>query len=368
MTKLYRAIGLMSGTSMDGIDAAMLITDGEAIVERGAVRHRPYPDEVRERLRQGLADAREIAVRTARPGGLDMLERELTGLNARLVSDLLVEAGIARGEVDLIGYHGQTVLHRPADRLTVQLGDGALLARLTGIDVVYDLRAADMAAGGQGAPLVPVYHRALAATNGERPIAFLNLGGVANITWVGRDGRLIAFDTGPGSALIDDWVQRLTGEPFDRDGRLALSGTVDGRALAALLADPFFAALPPKSLDRNAFSGAPLAGLSPADGAATLAAFTADAVHRALAHLPEPPRIWVVCGGGRRNRAIMMALAGRLEAAVVPSEAIGLDGAWIEAEAWAYLAVRALKELPITFPMTTGVPAAMTGGVIARRP
>lgn len=366
MDKMLRAIGLMSGTSLDGIDLALLETDGERKVRRLSARTMAYSDAFREDLRRGLTAATTIKSRDERPGDLAALEQALTRLHADAAIRFMGDLALQPSAIDVIGFHGQTVLHRPDDGLTVQLGDGALLARLTGIDVAYDLRAADVAAGGQGAPLAPAYHRALAAKLPELPAAFLNIGGVANITYIATDGTLTAFDTGPGNALIDDWVLRHTGQPHDLDGQLARSGTVDEDALRALLAHHYFGAPVPKSLDRNAFSPTPVARLSAADGAATLTAFTAAAVHAALGFLAEPPKYWVVCGGGRKNKALMMALAERLEAAVAPAEAIGLDGDSIEAEAWAYLAVRAVKKLPLSYPRTTGVRHPQPGGRIAR--
>ena len=382
MAKLLTALGLMSGTSMDGIDVALLKTDGDSLVERGPFESFAYPDDFRARLRQGLIDAKPIRKRSARPGSLKGLERELTERHAAAVTRFLSTQGIAPSAVDVVGFHGQTVLHRPSKRtdqrwawlkgftgprtLTVQLGDGRALARSIGIDVVYDMRAADCRAGGEGAPLVPVYHRALSAKLGDRPLAVLNIGGVANVTWIGRDGRLIAFDTGPGNALIDDWLLQHTGKAIDEDGRLADTGKIDESLLTAMLRDAYFAKLPPKSLDRKSFLIVGMTGISPADGAATLTAFTAAAVRRAIEHMPEPPVLWLICGGGRRNRTLMQELAARLETAVAPIEAIGANGDAIEAEAWAYLAVRSLRGLPLTFPDTTGVAGPTTGGVLAR--
>jgi anhydro-N-acetylmuramic acid kinase len=382
MAKLETALGLMSGTSMDGIDVALIRTDGEHHVEPGPFRSYAYPDDFRGRLRQGLVDAEPIRKRWARPGSLEALEQELTQRHAAAVQAFLAAEEIPARDVGVVGFHGQTVLHRqrplpapwlpnvlrPARQgmLTVQIGDGRTLARVIGIDVVYDLRAADCAAGGQGAPLVPVYHRALTAKLPERPLAVLNLGGVANVTWIGRDDRLIAFDTGPGNALIDDWLLQHTGQAIDEDGRLAESGRVDEELLKRMLRDPYFAKLPPKSLDRKSFTLDGVSGVAPADGAATLTAFTAAAVRRAIEHMPEPPALWLVAGGGRRNRTLMQELAARLGTGVAPIEAIGANGDAIEAEAWAYLAVRSLKRLPLTFPGTTGVARPMTGGVLAR--
>lgn len=380
MGKAMRALGLMSGTSMDGIDAALVETDGDLLVKRGPSLTIPYNLEQRALLAEAVAHAGLVVRREDRPGVLGEAERMVTELHAAAVSAFLRQHGVARSSLDVIGFHGQTVLHRPLAkpspsevllrepprRLTVQLGDGERLAELTGIDVVYDLRAADAANGGEGAPLVPVYHRALFANRPERPIALLNIGGVANVTWIGRDGEMLAFDTGPGSALIDDWMGLRTGEPYDRDGATAAAGRVEEEHLRDLMMHPFFAARPPKSLDRNAFQTAALGALATRDGAATLTAFTASAVARSLEHMPEVPQLWVVAGGGRRNRTLMQMIAERLACALVPAEAVGLDGDSLEAEAWAYLAVRSLNGLPITFPGTTGVPLPLTGGVLAR--
>lgn len=365
MGKTMRAIGAMSGTSMDGIDVALLDTDGEEIVQRGPSRTFAYDAAFKSALVRAVDTARSLSDRMARPGCLAEVERELTERHAAAIEEFLGSTGVEAAQIDVVGFHGQTVLHRPERGLTVQLGDGPALARRTGRPVVYDLRAADCAAGGQGAPLAPVYHRALAARLPERPVVVLNIGGVANATWIGRDGTLIAFDTGPGNALIDDWMARHTGKSVDADGRAAAAGRIDEAALTMLLMHDYFAALPPKSLDRNAFSSAPVSGLSVADGAATLTAFAAASIARAREHFPEQPQLWVVSGGGRRNKTLMAMLAERVEAAVAPAEAVGMDGDALEAEAWAYLAVRSLKGLPISFPGTTGAPQPLTGGVLA---
>ena len=244
--------------------------------------------------------------------------------------------------------------------LTIQLGLGEMLAELTRLPVVYDLRAEDCAAGGQGAPLVPVYHQALVAKLPQRPIAVLNVGGVANVTWVGRDARLIAFDTGPGNALIDDWMKKYGGAAFDPDGALAAEGKVQQDIVYAYLDEPYFAHRPPKSIDRNTFTLDLVKGLRADDGAATLTQLTAEAIARSRQYMPEEPELWIVCGGGRKNRTLMRAFAGLVHHAVVPAEAVGLDGDAMEAEAWGYLAVRSLRGLPITFPGTTGVTEPMT--------
>ncbi len=368
MGKLKRALGLMSGTSMDGIDVALLETDGDRELRHGPAAAYPYPPEVRVRLRGALSEARKMQRRDERPGGMRALERELTELNAVAVLRFLEAHGLDREAVDLIGYHGQTVVHDASRGLTVQLGDGALLAERTGIDVVFDMRSADVAAGGEGAPLAPVYHRALAAQLSELPVAFLNIGGVANVTWIGEAGRMLAFDTGPGNALLDDWMLAHTGAAHDADGAAGARGRVDEEAMTALLTNSYFGLPPPKSLDRDAFSAAPVKGLSAEDGAATLTAFTAASIAKAREHMPREPRTWIVCGGGRKNKTMMSMLAALVHNAVVPVEAIGRNGDFIEAEAWAYMTVRSVLELPLTFPETTGAPAPMTGGVLAKAP
>jgi anhydro-N-acetylmuramic acid kinase len=363
LTPPLRAIGLMSGTSLDGLDVALLETDGADRVRRLSSVTTPYPDAFRSRLRQALIDAAAMQRRDERPGCLAEVERELTERHAQAVLRFIGNLALQPSGVDLVGFHGQTVLHRPQAGLTVQLGDGPLLARLTGIEVVYDLRAADVAAGGQGAPLVPVYHRALAAALPQRPLAMVNIGGVANVTWIGRDGQLIAFDTGPGNAMIDDLMLRRAGLPCDQDGATAARGRVHEDYVAEYLRHSHFAAPPPKSLDRNAFPVELVEPLSLEDAAATLTALTAAALARAREHMPAEPLLWVVAGGGRRNRTLMSMLAGRVENAVVPAEAVGLDGDAMEAEAWAYLAVRSWRGFPLTYPGTTGVARPQTGGV-----
>ncbi|MBM3565689.1 MAG: anhydro-N-acetylmuramic acid kinase [Alphaproteobacteria bacterium] len=359
----FRALGLMSGTSMDGVDAALIETDGVRVLAHGAARTDAYESAFRAALRAHVG--REPGPQTA------ALERELTERHAESVRRLLAEAGLAAGDVDVIGFHGHTVLHDPKRRITRQIGDGRLLAALTGIPVVNDFRSRDVAQGGEGAPLAPLYHAAQAADL-EKPLAVLNIGGVANVTWLGEAGpgekdRVIAFDTGPGNALLDDWAGRTLGRPMDEDGGLARAGRADERALAQLLDDAYFRRPPPKSLDRDHFARiafAAAANLSPADGAATLAHFTAESVARARAHFPAPPRRWLVCGGGRRNGYLMAKLAAVLDADVRPVEAVGWRGDALEAEAFAFLAVRSLKDLPLSLPSTTGVAAPCAGGVL----
>ncbi|MBP2230205.1 anhydro-N-acetylmuramic acid kinase [Azospirillum agricola] len=349
-------IGLMSGTSMDGIDAALLRTDGVAKVESLAFVTIPYGDGFRAELRGCLGKRKDSG-----KGPVAAVERALTDAHADAVRRLLDKAGVAPAAIDLIGFHGHTIHHAPDERRTWQIGDGARLAAATGIAVVDDFRSADVAAGGQGAPLVPLFHRAL-AEDLPRPLGVLNIGGVANVSWIGADGSVVACDTGPGNALVDDWVLRHGAGRYDDGGALAASGRVDAAALAALLRHPYFDRPAPKSLDRDAFDPAPVAGLAVADGAATLTAFTAESVARIVPHLPAAPRRWLVCGGGRHNATLMAMLAERLGVPVAAVETVGWDGDALEAQAFGYLAVRSRLGLPLSEPATTGVPVPTTGG------
>ncbi len=364
-----RAIGLMSGTSLDGVDVALLETDGEAIQGFGPTGYRPYSEAERDLLRRALEAGVALTDRTARPGVLAEAEAFVTRVQAETVKAFLETERIDRASIDVVGFHGQTVLHRPDKGLTVQIGDGAALARRLFMTVVHDLRAADVAAGGQGAPLVPVYHQALARTlERPHPIAVLNVGGVANVTFV-DGGDPIACDTGPGNALIDDFMRARTGAPLDRDGDQAARGRVHEDFIRRVLEDAFFALPCPKSLDRNAFAYAKL-GLpefSVSDGAATLSALTAAAVARVVPHLPTPPKTWIVSGGGAHNPTLMRMLSERLAPATVDTaDAAGWSADALEAQAFAYMAVRSWRGLPLTFPTTTGVPAPMKGGVLVR--
>lgn len=372
--KILTAIGMMSGTSMDGIDVALIRTDGDRFVERGLFRAYAYPAAFRKQLELANKLARSIKDRDDRPGKLADIETELTERHAQAISDFLKFSDVDHKSVDCIGFHGQTLLHRPEEALTVQIGSGQVLADRAGIPVVSDMRANDMRNGGQGAPLVPVYHRALAsqlvdAEKANAPIAFVNIGGIANITWVGADSQLIAFDTGPGNALIDQWMQQVAGIPFDDGGRIGSEGGIIRTIADRYMASDYFAHPAPKSLDRADFPALDPHEAELADGARTLANVTAESIVRACDHLPEPPSAWIVCGGGRRNQMIMRdlkeAVAKIGNAKVIGSEELGLNGDAMEAEAWGYLAVRSLKGLALTFPGTTGCREPITGGILA---
>ncbi len=357
----WLVVGLMSGTSMDGIDAALIETDGETVAGIGPHLTVAYDEPFRERLRAHLGGTSLEDAEGRR------LHRDLALKHADAVRALLHGSTTMP---DLIGFHGHTLWHDPMARVTVQAGDAALLARELGVPVVADLRQADIAAGGEGAPLAPIWHAAR-ATDLERPLAVLNIGGVANVTWIGKRGPtdLIAFDTGPGNAPLDDWARRHTGQPCDRDGRLAAAGRLAEDRLLTLMEHPYFARPAPKSLDRGDFDGglkAALDGLSVEDGATTLTAFIAAAVVRAAAHLPLTPKRWLVTGGGRHNPVLMETLAGWLGVPVAPVESVGWDGDAMEAQAFAFLAARHRRQSPITFPGTTGAPFPLVGGRLYR--
>ena len=364
---MLTALGLMSGTSLDGVDVALIETDGRRVKAFGPSGYRPYTEAERRLLLQALTEAVHLPQREARPGILGEAERTVTTAHAEAVAAFIAQNRIACEDIDIVGFHGQTVLHRPAERMTVQIGDAAALAKTIHIPVMHDFRAADVAAGGQGAPLVPVYHRALAQSlEREGPIVVLNIGGVSNITYIDGD-TLIACDTGPGNALLDDFMYLETGQRFDCDGRMAAQGKVDEAWIAQALTYPFFKLPPPKSLDRNEFAHLSLRGVSPADGAATLTAFTVAAIAKSVPLLPRRPHSWVVAGGGARNFTMMRMLRERLyPAPVQAAETLGWSTDAIEAQAFGFLAARGLKGLPLSYPATTGVPLPMTGGVIAR--
>ncbi|MEM7653405.1 MAG: anhydro-N-acetylmuramic acid kinase, partial [Pseudomonadota bacterium] len=357
MTKRrFRALGLMSGTSLDGIDAAVIETDGYRILQRFPGHTVPYPEALREELRAAMTTADWL-----KPETFLQVEREMTVAHARCVDSLLALLELTPDQIDVIGFHGQTLHHAPDEGWTWQIGDGAQLAAATGIPVVNDLRSADMRAGGQGAPLAPLYHAALSA-GFEKLTVVLNLGGVGNVTFLGEE--ILAFDTGPANAPLDDWVKRHTGARYDRDGALAASGQVSKESLARLLTHPYFDLKPPKSLDRNGFDLTPVQDLSVSDGAATLLAFSVGSVARACEHLPAVPECWIVCGGGRHNQTFLDALRAALPGEILTAEAVGWSGDFIEAEAFAYLAVRSLIGEPLSVPGTTGVSTPTTGGVL----
>src|SRR6185503_2437609 len=362
MAEISKVIGLMSGTSLDGVDAALIETDGEDVARPLAGLTIPYDPQTRALLRAALEEARGVEQGAPVPYAIRDAEQRLTEAHAEAVKALLKKAGLAADEVALVGFHGQTILHRPERHWTWQIGDGALLARLTGIDVINDFRSADVKAGGQGAPLMPLYHAVMAREAGlAEPAVVVNIGGVAQVTYI-RGDLVLAFDTGPGNAPIDDWMHRHSGKPVDQDGAFAATGKVNDAALDTMLANGFFERVPPKSLDRMDFGMEAVEALFPPDGAATLTAFTAASLARAREHFPDPAATWIVSGGGRHNKTLMAMLKARVNAPVLAAEDAGWDGDALEAQGFAYLAMRSKKGLPLSLPTTTGVKQPMTGG------
>ncbi len=370
MDENFLSIGMMSGTSLDGIDVAALHTDGKNYIQSGAHQSFAYRPEERTILFAALEAAQSLPDAVAPRGDIIAQADELiTRRHGDVLKLFLTENSINAADVNMLGFHGQTLRHEPEAGWTLQIGQAERLAATTGINVVSDFRSADMVAGGQGAPLAPLYHAALAAQGkAQKPLAVVNIGGVANITFLGHDGAILGFDTGTGNALLDDWVREHTDQPYDKDGHLAQSGTVAVDKLTALLVHPYFDRSPPKSLDRNTFSAASLVGLSAADGAATLTAFTAHAIARAMAHLPEKPAHWIICGGGRHNLALRAALVEALGQPVTPAEKAGWPGDEMEAQAFAWLAVRVRLGLPTSLPEITGCHQPTSGGVWIKKP
>lgn len=354
-----RALGAMSGTSLDGVDAAEIWTDGETIARFGDSAYREYTPQERASIRAALG-------RWPGDAGVAEAAEVVETVHARLLSRFK--------DAQVVGFHGQTLAHDPAGRRTHQAGDGALLADVLGKPVVWDFRSSDVALGGEGAPLAPVFHHACARwIDAKAPVAFLNLGGVGNLTWADparppeEDGALLAFDTGPANAPINDLCMDWLGQPFDRDGALAAEGDVNESLVAALMRQAYFYRMPPKSLDRDDFAkaGAVIDALPPSHAAATWVAVIAASVAHGLTQVPTMPARLLVTGGGRHNPVIMQALAREVSCEVAPVESVGLDGDMLEAQAFAYLAVRVRRGLPTSFPGTTGVAARVGGGQVS---
>ncbi len=358
-TGTIRALGAMSGTSLDGVDTAVVETDGHRIMGFGPTAYRAYSPQERTILQGALGQWSGSQVDAAQD----------------LVTRAHAEALSAYEDVDLVGFHGQTLAHEPRGRGTLQVGDGEWLSQALGLPVVWDFRSDDVAMGGEGAPLAPFFHFACAKWIGaDHPVCFLNLGGVGNLTYVDptfdgpeEPGALLAFDTGPANAPVDDLMQARLGLPMDRDGRVARGGQVEAGALELFLAEPFFARMPPKSLDRNDFSEmiGLVRELGDSDAVATLTAMCAAGVAQGMEHCPKPPSRVLVTGGGRRNPVLMQMLSVSLDCPVEPVETVGLDGDMLEAQAFAYLAVRVARRLPTSCPGTTGVKALVGGGVLS---
>ena len=364
--KVYTAIGLMSGTSLDGVDVALIETDGADFVEPKGFLSIPYEADERAVIRAafGQSDRGATPVKAA--------EEIVTIRHIEAVQRLLQKTGT---KPDLIGFHGQTIYHAPKDGITLQIGDGAHMARTLGVDVVDDFRSNDVRCGGEGAPLAPLYHAArIKSAHIARPSVILNIGGVANVTYIGEtENDILAFDCGPGNALMDDWIQKRTGVRFDEDGRYAAAGRVQKDIVDAWLAHDYFGRKPPKSLDRDQWDIAALGrnveglnDLLTEDGAATLLEFTVRGIVQSAAHMPRPPQGWYACGGGRHNKALMAALSERMGGSVHSVDDLGWNGDATEAECFGYLAVRSLLGMTLSLPTTTGTPNPVTGGVLRK--
>ncbi len=366
-----RVLGFMTGTSLDAVDMAVLETDGVSIQAFGPAGERKLSDATRDVVLEATRQALGLERGASEPAIFQHTAAMVAEEHFAAAETFLATNGLAWPDIDLIGMHGQTVFHeRPRDGVpgrTIQLGDGVMLARLTGRPVAFDFRSADVAAGGEGAPLAPIYHLARAKASGlSAPLAVLNIGGVANVTFWSGGEDLVAFDTGPGNGMIDLMVQAHGAGRFDDGGKYASVGRADEGVMSVLLAHPYFRARPPKSLDRYDLSLEPLAGLKLEDAAATLVAFMAEGVKRAFEAIGQTPTEVIVCGGGRHNPEIMKVLAERLPMRVRTAEDHGWRGDSIEAEAFAFLAARTFHGLPISFPGTTGVAGPMRGGRIVR--
>lgn len=356
------ALGLMSGTSLDGIDAALIETDGKHVVDVGPAHTSPYPQEFRERLKSAV----ELAANTDQPTSDVDLISDLTSLHIDCIHELMRNSDAQKkwARPELIGFHGHTTLHRPAQGVTQQVGNPSQLANAFSVPVVSNFRVLDVEAGGQGAPLAPIYHAALLRPE-TKPVCMVNIGGISNITWVGgTDNELVAFDTGPGNGLLDAWTERTLGQRYDEGGQLAASGSIDNDALQSLLSHPYFSDNYPKSLDRSDLSFDYVKSLSPADGAATLLAFTVKTILLGLDLCPKLPTTLYVTGGGRHNTALMASLQSESVCDIRAIEDLGWNGDALEAQAFAYMAMRSVMGLPITFSGTTGVQHALSGGVL----
>ncbi len=359
--KVYTVIGMMSGTSFDGIDLALIETDGFSYINVLDRMSAVYKPEARAVIRGALklTDRQDIVVQTA--------EKAITEAHINALESFIQKTGLSDSDIDLIGFHGQTIFHDPDNGVTVQIGDAEALAKASGIDTVYDFRSADMAAGGQGAPFLPLYHRALALKDGlDLPLVVANIGGVSNVTWIGGSGddQILAFDCGPGNALMDDFISAKTGAAYDKGGALAAKGRILDKHLDIWMQVPFFHDVPPKSLDRDAWDVAAADSMALEDGLATLAEFTMRGLQKAQDFFPASPTRWLITGGGRHNDYLMARLNAVMNAPVMSVEDAGWNGDSMEAEGFAYLAVRSIKGLPLSLPNTTGVKAPQTGGVL----
>ena len=357
--KVFKAIGCMSGTAMDGIDIALIETDGYEYIRPIGFISESHDSAFREKLRSCLN-------KTSRDSLTETIEKEFTLRHIPLIKKLMCNLNVSSQDIDIIGFHGQTIHHNPNEKITIQLGDGQLLSQEIGVPVSYDFRQADIQSGGQGAPLLPIYHKALSVNAGiDLPTAIVNIGGVGNITWIDYDG-MIAFDTGPGNAMIDDWVKSQTDNLYDEGGKYAANGTIDKDIVKQFTSSDYFLKKYPKSLDRNDFHESSVDGMTLENGAATLTEMTIQSIALAISQCPTPPKSIYISGGGRHNSTIISRLSDAIGITVKPSDTLGWNGDSLEAEGFAYMAVRRVLNEPISFPTTTGCPSPMVGGIIAK--
>lgn len=353
---------------MDGVDCAVVESDGHSAKAVLKPVHISYSPDLRLEISQAMDQAALLGHPSKQNTQINQLERKLTEIHAQAVQKTLKINDLTKEDINVIGFHGQTLLHRPDEGWTWQIGDGQYLASKTQIQVVNDFRRHDVENGGQGAPLVPIYHQALikSLSKPEYPVAIINIGGVSNITWIGSSSEnlMLAFDTGPGNAFLDDWIRQHTKEPMDRDGIIAAKGLADHSLTEQWLRNSYFFKMPPKSLDRSSFNISGMENLTLEDGAATLLEFTVRSIEMALSHCPERPKHIYICGGGRHNKTLMANLR-RIDIPVDAVEMLGWNGDFLEAEAFAYLACRHMDELPITFPGTTGINQPAPGGILS---
>ena len=373
MSQWINAIGLMSGTSLDAIDVAFIQTDGQDAIRFRESMTFSYTEEQRDILHLALTEAVHWKEGQNMPNAIRIAHHLITDTHSEAVNQFLAIHNMRSDDIQLLGFHGQTILHDPKNGRTEQIGNASILAKNTSIDVVADFRSADIKSGGQGAPLTPLFHAVLVRLeNLSLPVAIVNIGGVANVTWIGEKNHIMAFDTGIGNALIDDWVKRHTNMYYDINGMLSKKGKIHENVLEDLLSHPYFFTSPPKSLDRNAFnhvlSSDILKGLSVEDGATSLTEFTVRGIQKASNYFPQHPVSWILCGGGMHNCQLLMRLQQAVEGEVLTAHQLGWSGDLLEAQAFAWLAVRSYLRLPLTLPETTGCKAPTLGGVYFSAP
>ena len=367
MKNLITCIGLMSGTSCDGIDASIIKSDGENVVHFTGNHFLPYEDRIKSKIRGLKEKINLILDLETNITEIDNLEKEITLLHAKIVNSIIEKFKLNKLEIDLIGFHGHTIFHSFKYKKTKQIGDGKLLSQLTGIKVVYNFRENDIKNNGQGAPLVPIFHKLLKTKLKIKiPLVFFNIGGISNLTYLNKDEEMVSFDSGPGNCLIDRILQLKSEDKvqFDKDGMIAFTGNIDKNILDSYLSDPYYELSPPKSLDINDFNLNPLRDLSLKDSVATLSELTSLTIVNALSFFSSKPIEIILCGGGRKNKFIFDRIKKLSNITISNIDDYKINGDFIESQAFAYLAIRSLFKKPISFPKTTGATKPITGGDI----